>query len=251
MAVPLADQLNSYLLEHPAVARAGAAGELRRGVELVSEVVLVVALRRQAGRSALEKDLLRQPGLLDVSPEQNGLAVQTIAGVPVRLYFTGEEEFPTALAAATGSGEHWSRLVAMARSGTGTFPRGSVQQWRPCPSSEETDLYAALGLPPIPPELREDGAEIGAAQEGRLPHLIEAGMIRGDLHLHSDWSDGVSTIEEMAATAEVLGYEYAAITDHSPPCRSPAAFPRSGCGASSPRSGALTRKTPASGCSAA
>ena len=217
VAVPLADQLTAYLLEHTAVAQAGAAGELRRGVELVSEVVLVVALRRQADRSALEKDLLRQPGLLEASPEENGLAVRTVTGVPVRFSFTGEKEFPTALAAATGSGEHWSRLVALAREAglkldqEGLFGRhGRVLLF------EEADLYAALGLPPIPPELREDGAEIGAAQEGRLPQLIEADMIRGDLHLHSDWSDGVATIEAMAATAEALGYEYAAITDHSP-----------------------------------
>lgn len=217
VAVPLADQLNSYLLEHPAVARAGAAGELRRGVELVGEVVLVVALRRQAGRSALEKDLSRQPGLLDVSPEQNGLTVRTIAGVPVRLYFTGEEEFPTALAAATGSDEHWTRLAALAReAGLALSREGLFSSRGRVPLSEETDLYAALGLPPIPPELREDGSEIRAAQEGRLPQLIEADMICGDLHLHSDWSDGVATIEAMAAAAEALGYEYAAITDHSP-----------------------------------
>jgi DNA polymerase (family 10) len=77
-------------------------------------------------------------------------------------------------------------------------------------------MYAALGLPVMPPEMREDRGEIEAAREGRLPSLIEEADIKGDLHVHSTWSDGHSTIEEMARAAKKAGYQYLGITDHSP-----------------------------------
>jgi DNA polymerase (family 10) len=77
-------------------------------------------------------------------------------------------------------------------------------------------MYKTLGLPYIPPELREDRGEIEAALDGKLPDLIELGDIKGDLHTHTKWSDGRATIEEMAESAIELGYEYIAISDHSP-----------------------------------
>ncbi len=84
------------------------------------------------------------------------------------------------------------------------------------PVGSEEELYAILGMDYIPPELREDwGGEIEAALEGRLPDLIDEGAIRGDLHIHTNWSDGVASIEEMARAARDIGHEYIAITDHS------------------------------------
>jgi len=80
----------------------------------------------------------------------------------------------------------------------------------------EADLYRTLGLQFIPPELREGRGEIDAAAAGKLPCLVELSQIRGDLHLHSNWSDGHATIEEMRAAAGLRGYQYIAITDHSP-----------------------------------
>jgi DNA polymerase (family 10) len=79
----------------------------------------------------------------------------------------------------------------------------------------EDGVYALLGLPWIPPELREDRGEIQAAVEGRLPRLLELGDLRGDLHVHSDWSDGRATMGEMAAAARGLGLEYICFSDHS------------------------------------
>jgi len=79
----------------------------------------------------------------------------------------------------------------------------------------EEDIYSTLGLSYIPPELREDRGEIEAAQEGKIPQLVEEGQIRGDLHVHSKWSDGTATIREVALRAKELGYEYIAICDHS------------------------------------
>jgi DNA polymerase (family 10) len=80
----------------------------------------------------------------------------------------------------------------------------------------EEDVYAALGLQYIPPEMREDNGEIEAALQGRLPSIVELKDLRGDLHVHSSWSDGRASIQEMAEAALVLGYEYIAICDHSP-----------------------------------
>jgi DNA polymerase (family X) len=79
----------------------------------------------------------------------------------------------------------------------------------------EEEVYARLGYAWIPPELRENGGELGAARRGELPVLVEQGDVKGDLHLHSDWSDGRATIEEMALAAIARGYAYMAITDHS------------------------------------
>jgi DNA polymerase (family 10) len=81
--------------------------------------------------------------------------------------------------------------------------------------AHEEDVFATLGLPWIPPELREGAGEIEAAAAGRLPNLVTVGDIKGDLHNHSKWSDGTTTIEEMARAAQARGYEYMAITDHS------------------------------------
>jgi DNA polymerase (family 10) len=80
----------------------------------------------------------------------------------------------------------------------------------------EDEVFGAVGLPWIPPVLREGRGEIEAAREGRLPKLVERGDIRGDLHMHSTWSDGRDSIETMARACRALGYEYMAITDHSP-----------------------------------
>jgi len=79
----------------------------------------------------------------------------------------------------------------------------------------EADVYAAVGLPWIPPDLREDGGEIDAAREGRLPVLVERGDLRGDLHDHTEWSDGHHPLERLVEAAEARGYEYVIVSDHS------------------------------------
>src|SRR5690606_40143214 len=88
-----------------------------------------------------------------------------------------------------------------------------TQAWLPV--ATEDDVFRAVGLPYIPPELREDGSELAAAKSSHLPRLVEMQDIRGDLHVHSTWSDGRHTILEMAEAARARGYEYIAIADHS------------------------------------
>ncbi len=94
----------------------------------------------------------------------------------------------------------------------GLFERDSG---KPVAGETEESVYRALGLPLIPPELRENQGEIDAAMEGKLPELVELGGIKGDLHVHTRWSDGSDDIEEIAASAAWRGYGYVAITDHS------------------------------------
>ncbi len=86
-------------------------------------------------------------------------------------------------------------------------------------SAEEDEVYRLVGVPMMPPELREDRGEIEAAMEGRTPKLIEIDNLRGDLHTHTNYSDGRATIEEMVEGAAALGYDYIALTDHSPSAR--------------------------------
>ncbi len=90
-----------------------------------------------------------------------------------------------------------------------------IETKQPVASATEEEIYGALGLAWIPPELRENQGEIEAAETGKLPKLVELNQIRGDLHMHTRESDGRATLEEMAAAARELGYEYVAITDHS------------------------------------
>jgi DNA polymerase (family 10) len=121
-------------------------------------------------------------------------------GVMLRVHATPPAALGTALVALTGSVAHLGRL-----GGRDALPVAAT----------EDALYAALGLAWIAPELREDRGEVDAAREGRLPHLIDVSDLRGDLHLHSTWSDGAATPLEMAQAAKLRGYEYLAITDHS------------------------------------
>jgi DNA polymerase (family 10) len=126
-------------------------------------------------------------------------------------------EAGAALLTLTGSFDHVKRLAAMARERGWTLgPRGlQADAGAPIAATEE-EIYAALGLPLIPAEIREGMDEIGAARAGRLPALVSREDIRGDLHMHTEWSDGRDSVAAMVEAAAVLGYEYIAITDHSP-----------------------------------
>jgi DNA polymerase (family 10) len=126
--------------------------------------------------------------------------------------------YGAALAYFTGSKAHNIRLREMAnRMGLKISEYGVFRdqdQVRVAGKTEE-EIYGILGLPCVPPELREDRGEIEAALKGRLPHLVELSDIRGDLHCHSRWSDGAHSIREVAEAARKKGYSYMALTDHS------------------------------------
>jgi len=153
---------------------------------------------------------------LDRSSDE--LSVQLSGGLEVRLTVVPPEAWGSALVWYTGSQAHVARLEALARErgwrltslGLEDDASGKLLE-----REREAAIYERLDLPWIPPELREDEGEIEAARSGSLPRLIELGDIKGDLHTHTNWTDGTETLEDMARTAKSRGYAYMALTDHT------------------------------------
>jgi DNA polymerase (family 10) len=145
-------------------------------------------------------------------------SVRLTDGLQVDLRVVAPEAYGAAMHYFTGSKEHNIAVRDRAKErGLKVNEYGVFQakDERRVGGAEEADVFSAVGLPPIPPELREDRGEIQAAEAGKLPRLIEPGDIRGDLQMHTTESDGRHSIEQMARAAIEMGYQYIAITDHS------------------------------------
>ena len=190
----------------------GMAGSLRRGKSTVGDLDLLSTDRRAT-------DALRGcPGVaqvLESGPKRTSVKLDD--GVQVDLRIFSVEEYGAALVYFTGSKDHNIALRNMAiekgwkLNEYGLFDRAGKR----LAGKTEQEIYQKLGLDYIPPELRENKGELEAAAKGELPHLIELDDIKGDLQMHSTWSDGSATLEEMAKGARERGYEYIAVTDHS------------------------------------
>ncbi len=203
-ALAVADAMRAYLDKAGAGASAEAAGDLRRWAESVDELTLVVASERpaEAMKHAVRAPLLAEVTARDTESFQGRLA----NGLPVRVQVAPRAAYAAALLRATGSAGHVQHLERLARE------RGVRLE-----GESEAEIYRRLGLPFIPPELREDAGEIEAATAGALPaDLVTAGDLRGFVHCHTVFSDGQHTVEQMARAADALGAEYMTITDHSP-----------------------------------
>ncbi len=214
-ARPVADSLLERLRLLPGVSAAEPAGSLRRGRETVGDIDLLVAARKP--REVIEA-FLALPEVVRVRGQGDTKAsVELANGIPVQVWVHPPEHFGTALQYATGSQAHNVRLRELAQSrGLSLSEHGfKLENGRTRECATEDQVYALLGLPWIPPELREDRGEVQAALERRLPALLASGDIRGELHAHTDWSDGAASLEEMAAAAVAAGLEYLVITDHS------------------------------------
>ncbi|HEY8416737.1 MAG TPA: DNA polymerase/3'-5' exonuclease PolX [Limnochordales bacterium] len=216
LALPVAQQLKRALASLPAVQRVALAGSLRRGRETVGDVDIVAS---SDDPRAVMDAFVGLPGVEQVlSHGETRSSVILKVGLQADLRVVKDSEFAAALHHFTGSKEHNVALRELAQAmGLKISEYGIVRidDGRPLPIAAEADVFAAVGLPFIPPELREDGSEIAAAREGRLPELLTMADIKGDLHVHSHWSDGLHSIEEMARAAQARGYQYIAITDHS------------------------------------
>jgi len=216
VALPVAQQLVKALESLPAVQRIALAGSLRRGRETVGDVDIVASSPEP---SAVMDAFVGLPGVEQVLARgETKSSIVLKVGLQADLRVVRDEQFAAALHHFTGSKEHNVALRELAQ-GRGLkiseYGIAPVDGGDPLVIATETDVFAAVGLPFIPPELREDGSEITAAREGRLPELVTLAAIRGDLHVHSQWSDGQHSIEEMARAAKARGYSYIAITDHS------------------------------------
>jgi DNA polymerase (family 10) len=213
-AVAVAEPLLAHFRAASYVRWAEPAGSLRRGEDLVGDIEIVVAsdspaevidtladtleisrwLHRSVRRAYVLTDRL-QVGVRIVSPDNAG---------SVLLQLTGSPEHLDALRQHAESRGWWLSSTGL------RTPDGAPQL-----SAFEGDLYETLRLQPIPPEIRRTGAEVEMAARGALPRFVALPDIRGDLHMHTTWSDGRDSVDAMVGACQVLGYEYCAITDHS------------------------------------
>ncbi|MGC1379145.1 MAG: DNA polymerase/3'-5' exonuclease PolX [Anaerolineales bacterium] len=215
-AYPLARQIIAALMGIPGVSAVEPAGSLRRMRSTVGDLDILVAARESGPVMEVFTTL---PGVARVLGKgETKASIEFGDGVRAQVWVHPPERFGTALQYATGSKEHNVQLRQLAldkglslseHALTKTDGSGEIL------CATEQEVYAALGLPWIPPELREDHGEVQAAKAGNLPALIEVRDIRADLHMHSTWSDGKLSMLEMAQIAAKRGMRVIAFTDHS------------------------------------
>ncbi|MFE6053798.1 DNA polymerase/3'-5' exonuclease PolX [Kitasatospora sp. NPDC056446] len=216
-ATGLADQLVAALSAVPGCTRCAYAGSLRRMRETVGDIDVLATAEDSGPLTAALTGLPYVAEVITSGPTKT--SVRTEQGVQVDLRVVPEEDWGAALVYFTGSKAHNIRLRTMAvRAGLKLSEYGlfTVDGGAKVVSGTEDEVYAALGLPWIAPPLREDRGEVEAALEGGLPDLVQESDLRGDLHTHTDLTDGLATLEEMVDAAAARGYSYVAVTDHAP-----------------------------------
>jgi DNA polymerase (family 10) len=210
-AIYLSRDLVKYFQEQGA--KVEVAGSVRRGKSTIGDLDLLTTDERAT------KILVNYAGVgrvIESGPTRTSVLLKN--GVQVDVRFVKKEEYGAALLYFTGSKEHniILRNIAIEKGWKlNEYGLTDVKTNQRIAGKSEREVYAKLGLEYIPPELREARGEVEAAREGKLPHLIEVSDIRGDLHVHSTWSDGSDELEKMAIAAKERGYEYMAFTDHS------------------------------------
>ncbi len=211
-AIGVARELLAYL--QPVVAGAGIAGSLRRGKPVVRDVDLLASAAKP--REVIEH-FARAPAVEEVIGKgDTKCSVRLTNGLQVDLRVVAEDEYAPALLYFTGSKEHNVILRGRAvKKGWTLNEYGLFKGKKRIDTDSEEAIYRKFGLSYIPPELREGRDEIDLAERGELPQLIEAKDIKGILHVHSTWSDGTASIEDMAGKARRLGYKWMGLSDHS------------------------------------
>lgn len=214
--LPVAEEIVAQLQRVAGVGRIEIAGSLRRRRETIRDIDIVAAASDAEAVMAAFVGLPEVERVTMHGPTRSSVVLRSGAQVDLRVVEAAS--FGAALAYLTGSKGHNIRLRDLAlRQGLKLNEYGIFREadGARLGGEAEEDVYRLLGLPFIPPELREDLGEVEAAQAGRLPRLLEPGDIRGDLHCHSRWSDGFHTVGELAQAARARGYAYFALTDHS------------------------------------
>ena len=215
-AWPLAREILAVLAQLPGVSQTAVGGSLRRMRETIGDIDLLVAA---AESTHIMDTFVKLPQVESISghgPTKSSVVL--LNGVQVDLRVLPAERWGTLLSYFTGSKNHNVRLRELAlKQGLSLNEHAfTPEDGRPeilCPTEE--DVYATLGLPYILPTLREDTGEIEAAQNGRLPQVVQLADIISDLHMHTTWSDGKLSVMEMAQIAKAQGLRYIVITDHS------------------------------------
>jgi len=214
-ALEIATEFKQYLSELSDVDTVAVAGSVRRWRETAQDVDILVSTLSPQG---LVSTLNRHPLVNNVSFQDERRAnFITTWGIPGKILTVPPSRYIPALVWCTGNTGHWTKLKDIALSkgykleAEGVFEHNGIQ----VPVASEEDFYHKLGLEYIPPEMREDRGEIEQAQSGNLPQVLREAKMRGDLHIHSNWSDGGNSIEELVNKAREKGYSYLAVTDHS------------------------------------
>lgn len=218
VATALAEDVVAALSAVPGCLRCAYAGSLRRMRETAGDIDVLATAEDSAPLMAAFTALPYVAEVVVAGPTKT--SVRTAEGVQVDLRVVPPEDWGAALVYFTGSKAHNIRLRRMAveaglkLSEYGLFRAGPGGE--KLVSASEEEVYAALGLPWIAPPLREDTGEIEAGLRGELPRLVTERDLRGDLHTHTDLTDGLAPLEEMLAAAAARGYAYYAVTDHAP-----------------------------------
>jgi DNA polymerase (family 10) len=214
--LPIAHDISDYLKHNSPVKKISIAGSIRRYKDTIKDIDILATSKDP---KSVMNSFVHMPQVRDIvvqGPTKSSVLIQE--GIQVDLRVVEEKSFGAALAYFTGSKAHNIRLREMAvKKGLKINEYGVFREKddKKIGGEHEEDIYKILELPYIPPELREDSGEIEEASQGRLPRLVELSDIKGDLHVHSKWSDGSYDFEELAEAARQRGYDYIAITDHS------------------------------------
>ncbi|MGD0657063.1 MAG: DNA polymerase/3'-5' exonuclease PolX [Syntrophorhabdales bacterium] len=214
MAEQIADSLTEYLKAVDGVTQVTAAGSYRRRKETVGDLDVLVTC--SADCPVIDRFVSYGDVLKVISKGSTRSTVVFRSGIQVDLRVVPPESYGAALHYFTGSKSHNIAVRVMGvRRGLKINEYGVFRGEEQIAGRTEEEVYAAVGLPYIEPELRENLGEIEAARDGRLPQLITLKELRGDLHTHTSETDGRHTMREMAEAARIAGYEYLAVTDHS------------------------------------
>ena len=214
--LPLAGNIVRQVKERAPVGLIVVAGSIRRWKDTVQDIDILATSQQPAKVMAAFVKLPEVRRILAQGPSK--ASIITEEGIQVDLRVVDSEAFGAALQYFTGSKQHNIKLREMAvRAGLKINEYGVFREpgGKKVGGEKEEDIYRVLGLPFIPPELREDAGEIEAALRGALPELVTVEDIRGDLHVHTNWSDGSHDLDTIVRAARKRGYQYLAITDHT------------------------------------
>lgn len=215
-AYPISQKIVQNLREQPFVSKADTAGSLRRMKETIGDIDLLAASDKPQKLADYFCFLPEVVRVLAKGETKSSVVVKS--GLQMDLRVVKPSEYGSALQYFTGSKEHSIHLRDIAKkrglkiNEYGIF---EVKTGKRLGGAKEEDIYGQLGMDWMPPVLREDKGEIEAAQAHKLPKLLEMSDIKGDLHVHSSWSDGLNKIETIAEVAQQLGYSYVAVCDHA------------------------------------
>jgi DNA polymerase (family X) len=217
-----AEKILEHLRDYPGVEKATPAGSLRRGRDTVGDLDILItgpACCTDADREKLIEHIIKLPGLMEIIARgENKVSFRLRGGMQVDVRFLRPESFGAAMQYFTGSKGHNVALRQRALKMGYTlneYSLAKLDDQQVVAGKSEEEVYAALKLDYIPPEMRENCGEIELAEKHALPKLIEQEDLQGDVHMHTIETDGRNTIVEMAEAARERGYKYMAITDHS------------------------------------